>query len=64
MPTDTTTHRSMTAWLDLELVARLDQHLAKLAAQSGLRASRQSWLQATLRRALDAADAALTGASR
>lgn len=64
MPSDTTTHRSITAWLDLDLVARLDQHLAKLAAQSGLRASRQAWLQATVRRALDAADAAQTGAGR
>lgn len=57
MPTDTSTYKSVTAWLDHDLVARMDQHLANLAAQSGLRASRQSWLQMIVRRALDAAEA-------
>lgn len=60
MPTNTDTHKSITAWLDNDLVARLDRHLAKLALESGLRASRQAWLQTTVRRALDAADAAQT----
>lgn len=54
MPYSPKTHRSVSTWFPIPLLERLDRHLAERCALPGQRASRQDWILATLKAALDA----------
>lgn len=55
MPYNPLTHRSVATWFPIPLLERLDQHLADRCPLPGQRASRQDWILAAIRAALDAA---------
>lgn len=56
MPYSKETHRSVSTWFPLEVLASLDRHLAARCPLPGQRVSRQDWLIDVVRRELAAAE--------